>query len=176
LTSAHNVVSNAVSILNAGLAPGGVQMKVVGDGQSISGTSPVKISGLSVSVAASGIYEIQAMLMHSMSGVSIFGHVMSNSATTFANAALGWVGNLSVGTGVSAISTLVQARGWFNEAGFGSVTYSVLATNNGNLQTRLNGIIAVSTTGGSLQLKTKAGASGCITIKPGSFLRAFKIA
>jgi hypothetical protein len=86
------------------------------------------------------------------------------------------MGNLSVGTGVSAISTTVKAAGWFNEAGFGSVTYSVLATNNGNLGTELKGLVAMSTTGGTIQVKAKAGASGTITMKAGCILRAYKIA
>jgi hypothetical protein len=151
-------------------------MKVIAGAQSVSATTLTKISGLSVSAAASGVYQIDAFLLHAMSGVSVYGFGLSINTGTLAQAALRFFGNLSIGTGISALSTTVAQAGWFNETGFGSVTYSVLATQAGNLGTELRGLVVMSTTGGTLQLKAKAGASGVITMQKGSFVRAYKIA
>jgi len=152
-------------------------MKVVATGQSVSGTALVKISGLSMSVAAAGIYQVEGFIMHAMSGSSTWGFAMSTSAATFTNAALRWLGNISVvAAGVSGLNSNVAVAGWFNQAGFGSVTVSAIGGAGANLGMELRGVVGISTAGGTLQLKVKAGVSGVVTIKAGSYLRAYKIA
>ena len=170
-----DVISQQVSVISAGL--GAPQLKVVGTEQSVSGTALVKISGLSVALAANGIYQIDGYLMHAMSAASTFGFAVSNATATFQNATLRWLGNISiVAAGVSGLNSNVAAAGWMNEAGFGSVTYSAITGGTVNLGTQLAGIVAVSTTGGTLQIKAKAGSQGVLTIRKGSFVRAYKIA
>lgn len=168
-------VTNLLSVMSAGL--GGMQMKVVAGTQTLSAAT--KISGLSLSVAANGIYQVEGMIIHAMSVVSSFGFGISTSAATFVNAAYRWIGNLSVvstGTGISGITNTFTGIGYGNESAFGAYTYSALAgTATTNMQTELRGVIAISTAGGTLQLKAKGGTGNDLLIKAGSYVRAYKI-
>lgn len=170
--------SNTISVINAGL--GGVQLKVVTTSQLVSAqgftSTNSKISGLSVSAAANGIYQLDGFIMFNMSGASTHGFGVSIQTGTLKNAALRWLGNMSiVAAGVSGLNSNIAAAGWFNDTGFGSVTYSAIAGGTTNLGIELKGLVQMSTTGGTLQLKAKAGGSGVVNIKEGSYIRAFKI-
>jgi hypothetical protein len=165
-------LSQTVSVISAGF--GGMQMKVVqSDQAALSATALTKISGLSVSAAAAGIYQIEAILLQQMSAASVIGYGMSLATGTVKHAAFTWLGVLS--QSVSTISVGNVQYGSFNEAGFGSITYSAIHTTNTTRLTKLEGVVAMSTTGGTLQLKTRVGTTGVIILKQGSFVRAFKI-
>jgi len=180
VSAAQAATSAAVNAISAGL--GGVQMKVVGGAQFVSAVALTKISGLSASVAAAGVYQLEGFLIAQGSTMSVYGLGMSTSAATFTNGAGFWRGNNIVGMGTysNQLSTGIgpEMVGYWNEASFGSVTYSVAVSTpaGANFMIQLKGVVALSTAGGSIQLKAKAGGSGVITIKAGSYLKAFKIA
>lgn len=169
-------ISTNLNTISAGL--GGVQLARVATGnQTLSSTG--KISGLSISVAAAGVYQIEGYLMHAMSATGTYGFAISTSAATFTNAAYKWMGNISVvstGTGAQGLQSTWAAAGYGNESGIGSFTFSTTAgTAATNMQTELKGIIVISTAGGTLQLKAKGASGADLIIKAGSYLKAFKI-
>ena len=110
VSASHTSLATAVNNISTGL--GGVQLARVTTGQTLSGTGLTKISGLSLSVAAAGLYQLEGHIMWAGSAVSTVGFGLSTSAATFTHAAWRWQGNLSTvstGGGVSAISTTVLA-------------------------------------------------------------------
>lgn len=170
-------ISSNVQTLSVGL--GGVQLARVATGnQTLSSTG--KISGLSLSVAAAGVYQIEGYLMHAMSATGTYGFAISTSAATFTNAAYRWLGNISVvstGTGTQGLQSTWAAAGYGNESGIGSFTFSTTAgTAATNMQTELKGIFVISSAGGTLQLKAKGASGADLIIKAGSYLKAFKLA
>jgi len=180
LSQQLSVASASRAVMSADLTSGlgtRVQLAVVGSDNSVSAAALTKISGLSVSVAANGVYQITGYLMHTGSALSVFGFGLSVETGTLKVATGGWKGNLSVVAAVSvAISVTHMQMGYWNEASFGSVSYSATCSVPGTLGTQLDGIVAMSTTGGKIQLQVKSGGSGVITIRAGSYVRAYKIA
>jgi hypothetical protein len=182
--AAATVSADLTSVKGAFLSGLGknVQMQVVGNTQGCSSTTfasaNAKISGLSVSVAASGVYEVNALLIHRMSGtVNTYRFGVSTSAATFAQVAGEWWGMVSAIAGGDVVTTIVN-HGHFNEAGIGSAIYSALAgTTNTTYFTRMNGLFVISTAGGTLQLKCLVSATAApLNILNGSFVRAYKLA
>jgi hypothetical protein len=132
-----------------------------------------KISGLSVSVAAGGIYQIKGVLLHTHStqATNGFGFGVSSPAATAAGGK--WVGF----TSVVAPSGASANYGYFNEAGFGSITYSATpAASATTYRTELD-LLAVSIAAGTVQLKARTSAAtvGAIHILVGSYIQAFRI-
>lgn len=173
-------LNSAVSILNAGL--GGVQMKVVTGEQSVIATGLTKISGLSVSVGANGIYQLEGLIIYGQSGTSSHGFGLSIETGTVSVAGIKWEGNMSIGIMPGSLQVSTGTAGWrtgyLNQAGFGSVTYSVAGgvSVNANVTLELRGV-AVIGTGGTIQIKGKNAnnAPGVLTVRAGSYIRAHKI-
>lgn len=174
LSQVVSVISQQVSIISAGL--GGLQLAKIGGAQSVSAAALTKISGLSLSIAANGAYEINGKLLFIGSAFSVAGFGISTSGTTFNAVGIRWFLNQSAAANwpASGISTMAQ-MGYMNEAGFGSVTLSILSGPNTTQMVDVQGLILASGTGGSIQFKAKAGGSGVITLKTGSFIRAYKV-
>lgn len=177
LSQSVSVLSQAVSVISAGL--GGLQIKVVGDSQGISattlGSANSRISGLSISCAAGAVYKLEGMIMLSISAGTQHRLALSTSATTFKHAAGFWDGMISIGPAFNASTQAYQGR--WNQGSFGSVSYSAVAGTAGVVYgIKLNGVIATSTTGGTIQIKALASAAAApLTILQGSYVRAFKI-
>src|SRR5207245_2363638 len=88
LSQQVSVLSQAVSVISAGI--GLMQMKVVTNVQGISAVSS-KISGLSVSVLAGAVYQIEANILYSTSGTAnVYKFGMSVSAVTLGSVAGMW--------------------------------------------------------------------------------------
>ena len=161
LSQAHSVLSQAFSSLSAGL--GTVQLKVVGNAQIISGTTTTKISGLSVACAAAAIYQVEAQVLHNISVAS--GVLFNVSGTTSALST--FAGDWDAGSNVS-----VRTREHFQNFPW---TISIPAGGTSTYTTRLNAIVKTSAAF-TIQMYALASAAGQdINIKPGSYIRAYKI-
>lgn len=172
-SAAQAATSAAVQTISLGL--GGVQMGVMTTGVVSTSAALAKISGLSISLAANGLYQIQGAII--ASGASTIGFAVSTSGATYTHAALRWIAQLSTANtfGASALSGTNTQIGQFDNAGFGSITLSGLAGTGVRLTT-LDGIIVVSTTGGTIQIKAKGGATNAVNnIMKGSYIRAHRI-
>jgi hypothetical protein len=66
-------LSNAVSILEAGAAPGGAQLRYVSVANTITGSAVTAVSGLSISVAAGGTYMVDGQILYNMSAITTTG-------------------------------------------------------------------------------------------------------
>jgi len=154
-------------------------MKVMSAGGfSVSSTTLLKVTGLSVSVAAAGVYQIDGYFIWAASALSIVGYGLSLQTGTISKAKLRWLGNVfATGNQPASIQISTGLRSyqlaWMNSASFGSISYSANMSVGG--QVELKGIVAMSTTGGTIQVKTRVGA-GVQTVQQGSYLRAFKLA
>jgi hypothetical protein len=170
--SAGDVISNQLSIMSAGIGLPQLRM-ITGGIDTISASGLTKISGLSVSVAANGTYHIQACLIHghSTQATNGFGFGVSSPAATVA--AGKWVGFTSVVAAGGASANY----GYFNQAGFGSITYSATPAASATMYRTELDLLLVSVAAGTVQLKarTSAGTVGAIDIQIGSYVQAFRI-
>jgi len=171
--SAGDVASNTISsigarvqVLSAGI--GSVQLNRLQTTATISASGLTKISGLSCQLVSTGSYQVHAVLMHSHSSPNAFGlGVSAPGATTAAGE---WRGYVSV-------PAESMYFGYFNQAGFGSITFSAVPSASAtNYRTELN-MDLVNVTSGRLQLKARTSAAGvgAIDIRAGSYVQAFRI-
>ena len=167
LSQVVSVISQQVSVISAGL--GGVQLRWVSVGQGISSTAAAgaAISGLSVSVAAAGIYQIQGQINYQMSVADAFG--ISFTFPAMVNAAATIYG--ANATGVSAPLTAA-----FNEDASNSIVYSaVVATAASTIYARFDGLFNVSAAG-TIQANARVSAAAKpANVLAGSYIRAYKI-
>jgi hypothetical protein len=166
LSVTFNAISNKMSVISAGI--GLPEKNVLANTATISASGLTKISGMSVTLVSTGNYEVKAVLQHSHSAANAFGFGVSGPVVTMATGE--WRGYVSV----PAESMFF---GYFNQAGFGSITYSAVPTASAtNYRTELNMNIAGATSG-RLQLKARTSAAGvgAIDIRAGSYIRAYRI-
>ena len=170
--SLHNALSQIVSVISAGF--GAMQMQVVAGAQAAF-SAITKVSGLSVSLGLS-TYEIEGMLLFSVSGVAsvAFGFSVSTAVlNTFAGdwaVLISATSNVSIGGGAGVGGI---AMGAFTGASNTQVAFNPGST--GTLQwARVRAITRV-TTAGSIQMKATPITGGPLTIMQGSYLRAYKI-
>jgi hypothetical protein len=152
-------------------------MKVVQNLQSISLSADTLISGLEISVAAAGAYQIEAMILHNVSAISATGYRLGlvASGMTQANANGNWQGisALVVSTGAAAIAMVNQPFNGLTSAFFSVVSAGTAAV----VMTKLEALVVLSTTGGSLKLTGRTTiTTTSLYIYKGSFIRAYKIA
>jgi hypothetical protein len=170
LSVTFNAISNKMSVISAGL--GVPQLRRLTTTATISASGLTKISGLSATLVSTGSYQVHAVLMHSHSlqATNGFGFGVSGPVVTMATGV--WRGFTSVVQPASAIF------GYFNQAGLGSITYSVAGTHASatNYRTELD-MDLVNVTSGTLQLKarTSAATTGAIDVQAGSYIQAFRI-
>jgi hypothetical protein len=173
-----NTVSDQVSVMSVGL--GGVQRHTVTGAQVISATSFTNISGLSVSVAANAMYEVNGRVLFTLS-------ILTGTAFGFT-----YPGNNQVSVGtmtMECITSIITANINATSANFargkiGQAQMSTAATTNISLlggasattyALEIYGMINV-TSAGTLQLQAKQSATGGgVNILAGSFLRAYKL-
>ncbi len=174
LSQQISVLSQAMSVISAGL--GTVQKKVVADTQGVSATAAtgIKISGLSISVAASGVYELNARLLYSTSGtVNVLGFGMSTSAATFGAVGGSWQAAISINN--NTFTSACMVNGVFNTVASPQISCQPGATGT-QLWAQMNATVVVSTTGGTIRLKARTSVSSyAINILKGSYFRAYKI-
>ena len=163
-----SALSTAVSIISVGL--GGVQMKVVANIQGVSSTAAagIAVSGLSVSVAAAGIYQVDGVIMYRMSAVDALGFNLNFPAMVFA------AGRFT-GTNLNAQLTSVVV-GTFDENGSNSIILSLITSSTSTYIAKLDGIFNVSTAG-TIQVQARVSATtNPANIQAGSYIRAYKLA
>jgi hypothetical protein len=169
--SAGDVISNTISVISAGI--GVPQLRRTANINTISATALTKISGMSIVVSLNGVYQINAVIIHGHSAQAAgakFGFGVSSPAATAAAGT--WQGFVSVQNAGATMNT-----GYFNQAGFNSITYSATPSASATMyRTELN-LLLCSVAAGTVQLKarTSAGTVGAIDIQAGSYIQAFKI-
>jgi hypothetical protein len=170
LSVTFNAISNKMSVFSANI--GTPQLRRLTTTATISASGLTKISGLSATLVSTGSYQVHAVLMHSHSlqATNGFGFGVSGPVVTMATGV--WRGFTSVVQPASAIF------GYFNQAGMGSITYSVagVAASATNYRTELD-MDLVNVTSGTLQLKARSSAAttGAIDVQAGSYIQAFRI-
>ena len=161
VSQAHSALSNIVSVISAGL--GGVQLRAVANSQIISGTTTTKVSGLSISCAAAATYQIEGQFLHNISAADAV--IFNISGTTSALST--FAGDFDAGSNVS-----VRTRENFQNFPW---TISIPAGGTSTYTTRVNAVVKTSAAF-TIQVYALASVAGKdINIKPGSYLRAYKI-
>lgn len=178
LSQAVSVLSQSVSVLSVTVAANAATTRVVTDSQGISATTFAsansKISGLSISMSAGGVYHLDGMILLS-NAATLYRFGLSTSATTFQQAAGIWRGIISIAPTTVSGNSVAQTGTW-NQGSFGSVSFSAIGTTGIVLGATLTGVVVTSTTGGNIQVKALASAAAtAITILKGSYIKAFKI-
>lgn len=173
VNAAVTSINQLLSVISAGM--GTTQLKVVGGVQGVSATGGIKISGLSASVAASGVYQLEAVILYSTSGtVNVYALGMSTSGATFGPIGGSWEAAVSIIN--NAMTSATYVVGNFNA--INGTQLSVLPGTTGVASfARMNAVVVISTTGGTLRLKGRVSAAAApLNIMKGSFFRAYKIA
>lgn len=175
VTSALGFLSQAVSVISAGL--GGVQMRWVATAIGISSTAAAgaAISGLSVSVATGGTYQIDGRLLIQMSALDAFGisftfpAMVSSGCAGIVRGAAGLTGGGGLGQSMSVIT------GAFDEGGSNSIVLSLIMSTLSSTLIDIQWLTQVSTAG-TIQANARVSATTKpVNIQAGSFLRAHRI-
>jgi hypothetical protein len=141
----------------------------------VSAVALTDIAGLAASLAVSGIYTFEALLLYSTS----VGQPVRFGMTFPAMVAAGG----KIETGLSIIgaavtqSTVNAGFGWWNQAESGGTLLSLASPGTaGNMAVIYKGMFAVSDAAGILQLQSFASSgTGRIVFLRGSYMRLYKI-
>lgn len=181
-----SVVQAAVNVISAGL--GAMQMRVVASDNAITGSVVTAISGLSISLAAGGIYQVEGQILYNMSLVSTVGVGFGLSYPAMKKAAGDWEGefgsvlnpnfvfNFST---FSANPTGQFAKAYFMEsagnAQTGVIVVSVVprVSAGKTFRVKMNGMFDASAAG-TLQAVCKQTVASLVILR-GSFFRAYRI-
>lgn len=149
LTSVANVISNQLSAL------GGQQRTVVQNIQSIALSTYVQISGLSVTFAASAVYEIEGQIVFNVSAISATGYNIRLLASAFtqryAVGAWQFTSAMAASTGGANVALLNHNFHGMSGAGLSVASAGTAQTNI----VRVTGMIATSATGGTLNVEAR---------------------
>jgi hypothetical protein len=157
LTSAHNVLSNAVSALSSEQDKGMVSVA-----QSVSAATLTNISGLSVSVSTGGVYQLDGVLKINR----ISAEQPVRLGLTF-SAMAGIRGYIALGN-----SVVVMFDG---DSASGSVLISSISAGGLSTMAVINAIVEPSVVG-TIQLQIATSATTNVnTVARGSYIRVFKI-
>jgi hypothetical protein len=138
----------------------------------VSAATLTNLSGLSISVAAAGVYDVEAFIAYTQSVANAVGFGVTFPGMTAATG--DFIGNVSVGP-VAVSSFSILQYGTFDEAGSGSIIYSVSATTN-TRHVRMRALFIVSSSGGTIQMQGRVSAAAAqLFILRGSYIKAFKI-
>jgi hypothetical protein len=165
-------VTQAITVKNL-VGPAGV----VTTSQVISAAS-ADISGLSVSVSAGKIYDIEAQVMFNRSTTS----VQSRWGIKFpaAKKCRGTIYvSMSATQGVPTVSSVGAIGVWNGDSASGSAIVAVPAAGSSitslSAVAQYKGVLYASATGVVIIQAGATSANGFISIKPGSYLRVFKV-
>jgi hypothetical protein len=181
-----NSVSAAIMSVFATSLLGAGQFRVVTGAQAVVSTFPQKVSGLSLSIAANGVYEIRGQILWtqsaavtSASAIFQFGMSINQPPTT---AAFRMMGNENVFGATPTTSARILFAGVGAVCATPSIMYSVkasVATSGAPVQTTMlfDGLLVAGGTGGLLKVLVGASTTSNtgINVIAGSFVRAFKI-
>ena len=172
-----SALSTKVSVISAGL--GGVQLRWVSTVQGVSSTAAagVAISGLSLSLAAAGIYAVEGMIYFQVSAIpTTIGISFNYPALVSAQGGgrvTGHGGITGGGGGHGQITSVLQ--GTFDWNASDSIVYSVALSAASTFVVNIDAMLNVSTAGTfQVQMRTSA-TTQPVNVFPGSHLRAFKI-
>ncbi len=176
---ANDASVSAVIVANYGAG----QFKIVTGAQAIATATFTKVSGLSLSIAGSGFYEVHGQLVWSMSGAgsasAIFGFGMSMTAQPVM-AMFCMQGNAGAMAAASGLQNFVMYGGNSAICATPSIMYSAKPNPgvSGSVANTMffDGILQASTVQSQLKVvaQCSTGAFG-INIAPGSWIRAFKV-
>lgn len=180
LSQQLSVISQAVSVLSQQVSlAGGFQVGLISTGiQGVSGVSTTgmpTISGMSVSVAANGIYQIVGAIMFQMSVSNAYGIGMTFPGMK--QAACRFFGTLTVAAALGdGFSTTRVTGGYLNENGSNSIIVSAIVGTAGVTEVVLfDGVFNVSTAG-TIQMVARASVTTSpLNILPGSYIRAVRV-
>ena len=167
LSNAISVISQQVSVISAGL--GGLQLRVVSLAQGVSSTAAagIAVSGLSISVAAGGIYQVDGKIMYRMSAADALGIILNFPAMVFA------AGTVKGSNLLTQLTSVVV--GTFDEGASNSVIFSAIMSTTSTAIATLDAIFNVSAAG-TIQLNARVSATANpVSVLAGSYLRAYRI-
>jgi hypothetical protein len=176
-----SIVSDRVTSISAqftsvNLVLQGPTTKVIADAQGISATAFTDISGMSISVANGGIYQLQAFLFFNKTGTGTpYAFTLTFGTMTQIRGRIACP--ISVAQGIGTISTNMVGANFEGASASGSVILSVLS---GNALTSLFVTYAAGMVAGAdgvVQLQAKVSVSGGqLNFQPGSWMQLFRIA
>jgi len=175
-----NNASLSAAIVNSFGAP---QFKIVTGAQAIATATFTKVSGLSLSIAGSGFYEIHGQLVWSQSGAgsasAIFGFGMSMTAQPVM-AMFKMVGNAGAMAAASGLQNFIMFGGNSAICATPSIMYSAKPNPgvSGSVTNTMffDGILQASTVQSQLKVVAQCSTAAFgINIQPGSWIRAFKV-
>lgn len=176
-TTVGSVTSAEFAALASTVSAGGGLLHMVADLQGISATGLTDISGLSITFATNGSYQIHAHVMYSVSGAGNTRFGISTPGATHTHGMI--LGDVSGATpGGVPFSSARGAGGFFNFTSAGnSVIFSTAsAVTTGDVHGVIMEALVVSATAGSFKLMAAVSATTVpMTIIPGSFIRAYRI-
>lgn len=172
-----SALSTTVSVISAGL--GGMQMRWVSTVQGVSSTAAagIAISGLSLSLAAGGIYQVQGIIYYQVSAIpTTIGIAFNYPALVSAQGGgrvTGHGGITGGGGGHGQITSVLQ--GTFDYNASDSIVFSAILSAASTYVVNIDAMLNVSTAGTfQAQMRTSA-TTQPVNVFPGSFLRAFRI-
>jgi hypothetical protein len=184
-----SAMSQALSVFEAQIAPGGAQIRVVATGGAITGSAVTNISGLSISVAAAGTYQVEGQVLFNISALSTVGVGFGLSYPAMAAAAGRWEGEFGstlnpqfVWSGVSGyVASPIgnRAVAYFMESAAAAQSNVIILSGVPGIsagktyRVKVDGLFNVSANG-TLQVVCKQVQAAIVVLK-GSFIRAYKI-
>jgi hypothetical protein len=171
LQNAINALSNRISAIPGGAASAN-PTRYVSVANTLNTNALTGLSGLTVSVSAGVIYQIEGRIMYSVSAATgnAFGMVWPT-----ANRVAGvWAGGISVNeTGASTFSTM--AFGNFDTGDSNSAVWSAAVGITGLHFIQVNGIIDAQNTGAIFPVARSSAAANTLVIARGSYFRVARI-
>src|SRR3990167_3409864 len=181
LSQAVSVLSHARSAGDAALStridaiPGAGSINAIARvsvAQGISATGLIDVSGLSVSVSAGGWYDLKGRVLFSTSVANVRKFGLTFPAMTQAGALLWGTTSILAGAAASAFSS--QYAGEIGAGNTGAVAVSVSFGAGAHLL-NIEGAFLVGTTGVIQFQAATSVATSPLEVKPGSFMRVFRI-
>lgn len=174
-----DTISQQVSVLSSGF--GGMQMKVLQDAETISTSGAMSnVSGMAISVAAGGTYQVEGKFVFHASIVSTIGFGMTYPQLQ----AMGMEWNAFVSSNSGAATISLGAGGrvvvYVNEASAatrsGSAVVSLVSIASASFvhYVQFEGLFNVSAAG-TIQLQARCSASPGFVILQGAYIRAYKL-
>lgn len=177
VNQAISVISQQVSVISAGL--GGLQLRWVSTVQGVSSTAAagIAVSGMSLSLAAGGIYNVEGVIYFQVSAIpTTIGISFNYPALVSAQGGgrvTGHGGVTGGGGGHGQITSVLQ--GTFDWDASDSIVYSAILSAASTFVVNIDAMLNVSAAGTfQVQMRTSA-TTQPVNVFPGSFLRAFRI-
>ena len=174
LSQSVSVLSQSVSVLSVAVA--GPTTRVLSTIQTISATTLTNISGLSATLLAGGVYQLQAFLFANIGAAAqTYGYGMTFPAMARTRGNI-YATTSTIQGGIPTLSTIGLMANWDGDSASGSVILSTISVAYLSGFVVYGGLFVVSTQG-TLQLQAKASTgTTAIQFLPGSYMQVFRIA